>query len=123
MEFIEGRIFEDARMPEALPEERGKLWIAAVETLALLHSMDYKAIGLETFGRTGSYYSRQMKTFSTISAAQAATKDLDTGERVGEIPHFEALVKQYTKFMPFDKSTIVHGDYKIDNMVRSFCIF
>lgn len=38
------------------------------------------------FGRHFGFYDRQIKTFGTISKAQAAAKDADTGEPVGDIP-------------------------------------
>ncbi|KAI8248252.1 acyl-CoA dehydrogenase family member 11 [Colletotrichum sp. SAR 10_77] len=48
MEFLDGRIFEDAAMPEvADPAERKALWRAATQTLARLHRVDPKSVGLE----------------------------------------------------------------------------
>ena len=58
-----------------------------------------------------------MKTLKTISEAQAATKDVKTGEEVGPVPHFEQLLDWFSKHLPKDRTAIVHGDYKLDNMV------
>ena len=58
-----------------------------------------------------------MKTLKTISEAQAATKDIKTGEKVGPVPHFHQLLDWFSKHLPPDRTTIVHGDYKLDNMV------
>ncbi|KAK6074959.1 phosphotransferase enzyme family protein [Seiridium cupressi] len=43
----------------------------------------------------------------------------DTKEPVGQIPHFDELLDCYSnhKLQPKDRATLVHGDYKIDNMV------
>jgi aminoglycoside phosphotransferase (APT) family kinase protein len=58
-----------------------------------------------------------MKTLKTISDAQAATEDVETGQKVGPIPHFNELLEWFSKNLPEDRTTIVHGDYKLDNMV------
>jgi aminoglycoside phosphotransferase (APT) family kinase protein len=92
-------------------------WKAATKTLAKLHAVQYKSVGLEKFGRPGGYYNRQMKTFKTISEAQATTEDIKTGEKVGPVPHFNQLLEWFAKNLPKDRTTIVHGDYKLDNMV------
>jgi aminoglycoside phosphotransferase (APT) family kinase protein len=128
MEFLKGRIFTDPSLPEVGPEKRIELyrwilanadnrWKAATKTLAKLHAVQYKSVGLEKFGRAGGYYIRQMKTFRTISEAQAATEDVKTGDKVGPVPHFNQLLEWFAKNLPKDRTTIVHGDYKLDNMV------
>jgi aminoglycoside phosphotransferase (APT) family kinase protein len=92
-------------------------WKAATKTLAKLHAIPHKSVGLEKFGRATGYYIRQMRTFKTISEAQAATVDIKTGKKVGPVPHFNELLDWFAKHLPEDRTSIVHGDYKIDNMV------
>ena len=92
-------------------------WKAATKTLAKLHSVNYKEVGLQKFGKAEGYYVRQMKTFKTISEAQAATEDIKTGKKVGPVPHFKELLQWFATHLPKDRTSIVHGDYKIDNMV------
>jgi acyl-CoA dehydrogenase len=92
-------------------------WKAATKTLAKLHAVSHKNVGLEKFGRAGGYYGRQMRTFKTISEAQAATEDIKTGKKVGPVPHFNQLLDWFAKHLPPDRTSIVHGDYKLDNMV------
>jgi aminoglycoside phosphotransferase (APT) family kinase protein len=38
---------------------------------------------------------------------------------VGKIPHFEEMVEFFAdkKSQPKDRGTLIHGDYKIDNVV------
>ncbi|KAJ2905089.1 aminoglycoside phosphotransferase [Zalerion maritima] len=120
MSFLDGRIIEDAAMPEvSSPEERLALWKAAVETLAKLHRVDYKAIGLEKFGKSGGFYQRQIATWNGICSAQEKARDVDTGKEVGPLPKMEELMGFFSKKdrRPKDRTTIVHGDYKIDNLV------
>ncbi|KAI7877153.1 kinase-like protein [Lichtheimia hyalospora FSU 10163] len=117
MEFLKGRIFEDVRMPQIPFEERKQCWFSAMETLAKLHRIDYKSIGLGDYGRPSDFYNRQMRSLSKVSAAQSAAKDQDTGEVVGPIPRMEEMFAWFKKNQPADESTIVHGDFKIDNMI------
>src|SRR5271156_845596 len=119
MEFLKGRIYTDPSLPELTPDERLQLWKAAIVTLAKLHAVSYKEVGLEKFGRAGGYYTRQMKTLGSISQAQADTKDIKTGKAVGPVPHFEQLLEWFRKNLPQDRTCIIHGDYKLDNMVSS----
>ncbi|KAH8668398.1 kinase-like domain-containing protein [Xylariales sp. PMI_506] len=119
MEFLDGRIFEDQTMPEVSPEERTALWKDAVKTLAKFHRVDYKKYGLANYGKSSGFYDRQIATWKQICAAQAKAVDVDTKVPVGPIPHFDELLAFFSdkKLQPKDRGTLVHGDYKIDNMV------
>ncbi|KAF2869322.1 kinase-like domain-containing protein [Massariosphaeria phaeospora] len=119
MEFLDGRIFEDPALPEVTPEERTKMWHSAITTLAKFHRVVPKDVGLENYGKPSGFYNRQISTFNTISKAQGATVDKDTGVPVGKIPHQDAIVEFFSdpKTQPKDRSSFVHGDYKIDNVV------
>jgi len=119
MEFLDGRIFTDPFIPGVSAQERHELWHDAVRTLAKLHRVDPKSIGLEGFGKPTGFYDRQLATFSTISQSQAQTVDVDTKEPVGDIPHFDDMVRFFSNHatQPRDRGTVVHGDYKIDNIV------
>src|SRR6266851_9883369 len=51
MEFLDGRIFWDQRLPEiASPAERGAVFQSMNAVIAALHSVDYEAVGLNDFG-------------------------------------------------------------------------
>lgn len=119
MEFLDGRIFEDFLMPDVSAEERTALWKAAIELLARFHRVDFRKVGLENFGRHDGFYSRQVQTWTTICKAQAVVEDIETKKPVGQLPHFDEIMKFFadTKQQPKDRATLVHGDYKIDNVV------
>ena len=119
MEFLDGRIFEDFAMPGVSAEERTQMWRAAIEALARFHAVDYRSVGLERFGKPEGFYNRQIQTWSTICGHQEVVADVETGEKVGRLPHFDETVSFFTKarLQPKDRATLVHGDYKIDNMV------
>ncbi|QIW95325.1 hypothetical protein AMS68_000843 [Peltaster fructicola] len=119
MSYLDGRIFEDPALPDVSTEDRTAMWKSAIETLARFHRVDPKSVGLEKYGKPNGFYNRQLMTFATISTVQSEVKDKDSGEAVGKIPHFDEMVDffQDEKTQPKDRSTLVHGDYKIDNVV------
>ena len=119
MEFLDGRIIEDFTMPDVTPEERTQMWKDATQTLARLHAVDYRKVGLESFGKSVGFYNRQIQTWTTICASQEKVVDVETKEPVGKLPHFEESVRFFMneKAQPKDRATLVHGDYKIDNLV------
>ncbi|KAF2485356.1 kinase-like domain-containing protein [Neohortaea acidophila] len=119
MQFLQGRIFEDPAIPDVSPKERKEMWRSAITTLAKFHRVKPDSVGLQDFGRHGNFYNRQLRTFKKLSEDQAAVKDADSGEAVGKIPYFDEMVGFFgdASTQPQDRSTFVHGDYKIDNVV------
>ena len=108
MDMVEGRILWDQSLPHYTPAERYPIYMAQVTTLAALHNTDYKAIGLEDYGRTGNYMARQIDRWTKQYKA-TETQHIDTIER---------LIEWLPKSCPVDDQTsIVHGDYRMDNMV------
>ncbi|KAF5321265.1 hypothetical protein D9619_001667 [Psilocybe cf. subviscida] len=120
MEFLDGRIFTNAHMPEVSVKDRQEIWLAAIRALAALGSVSPAAIGLANFGPSTHYFPRQIKSFSRISVAQAESVDVETGEKIGPIPYFNEMMAWYSQNLPDESKTglrIVHGDYKLDNLV------
>lgn len=119
MSYLDGRIFEDPVIPNVLPDQRRAIWTDAVRVLAKLHRIDPRAVGLEGFGKSSDFYSRQVSTWRTICDAQAAIADVETREPVGPLPHFSEMMAFFAdeKQQPVDRATLVHGDFKIDNLV------
>src|SRR5215218_6883450 len=61
MEFLDGRIFWDQRLPEiADAAERGAMFDSINAVIAALHNVAYEAVGLGDFGRPGNYMGRQI---------------------------------------------------------------
>jgi len=119
MEFLDGRIFEEAQIPGVEASERNALWRAAIDTLAKLHQVDMKAVGLEKFGKPSGFYDRQIATFSTLAEKQGETVDIESKDAIGPIPHGANFVNFFKnkKTQPKDRATLIHGDFKIDNLV------
>ena len=108
MEFLEGRVFSDATIPEATSEERARLHEEMVATLAALHVVDYEALGLGDFGKPGNYFERQVSRWTRQYKA-AQTDDISSMER---------LIAWLPNNVPDDDTTsLVHGDYRMDNVI------
>ncbi|KAK4103104.1 APH-domain-containing protein [Parathielavia hyrcaniae] len=119
MEFLDGRIFEDPVIPNVLPDHRRAIWADAVRTLAKLHRIDPRSVGLENFGKSTGFYNRQVATWRGVCDAQAAVHDVESGEPVGPLPYFDELMTFFADEtqQPADRGTLIHGDFKIDNLV------
>ena len=108
MERVEGRILWDPLMPGMSNADRSALYRAEIATLAKLHTTDYAVIGLGDFGKPGNYFSRQIDRWTRQYKASETE----------EIPEFDRLIDWLPKTTPADdRTSIVHGDYRLDNMV------
>jgi aminoglycoside phosphotransferase (APT) family kinase protein len=118
MEFVKGRIITDPNLSTLPPTERRTAWYSLVSTLAWLHSIDPDSVGLEGFGKKTGFYTRHCNTFSRIEAQQAKVKDISTGKELGRAhPNYDEIVDYIRKNVPSDRTSIVHGDYKFDNVI------
>lgn len=81
MDFLEGRIFRDARLPEQTPAERAAIYDALNATLAKLHKVDHLRVGLSDFGRPGNYFARQISRW-TIQYRGAETARIPAMEKL-----------------------------------------
>jgi aminoglycoside phosphotransferase (APT) family kinase protein len=95
----------------------GDRWRSAVETLVKLHTLNYESLGLSTLGKPSGFYTRQIKTFTSISRTQSLATDVETKLAIGPLPHLEEMTTFFSQCQPADRTSIVHGDYKIDNIV------
>ncbi|KIK71238.1 hypothetical protein GYMLUDRAFT_33378 [Collybiopsis luxurians FD-317 M1] len=120
MEFLEGRIFEDARLLEMSPKDREECWLATIHALTCLSAIDPVDVGLDKYGPPQAYFPRQLRAFTKIAEVQGATRDVDTNEPVQQIPHYEKMIRWFQAHLPDEGKIgrrIVHGDYKLDNLV------
>lgn len=108
MDFVDGRIFWDASLPEVEKEKRKPLYHALIDTLADLHNIDFQKIGLNDYGKPGNYFERQIGRWSKQYAAA----------ETGTIEEMDNLMKWLPTAIPSDDATsIVHGDYRFDNAI------
>jgi aminoglycoside phosphotransferase (APT) family kinase protein len=108
MEWVDGRVIPDSRLPNLTPADRTALYDHFVQVLAALHRVDPNAVGLAEFGRPGNYYARQISRWSRQYEAS----------KTSTIPSMEAVMKWLPENIPpSDESGIVHGDYRVGNTV------
>lgn len=118
MEFIKGRIITEPNLSTLPPTQRRSAWFSLISTLAWLHSIDADSIGLSDFGKKKDFYTRHCTTFSRIEAQQAKVKDIKTGAELGRAHvNFDEIVDHIRKNAPSDRTSIIHGDYKFDNVI------
>lgn len=113
MEYREGVIIVD-ELPVGYaetPERRRAISQALVQTMVELHAIDYDAVGLADFGRPDGYLERQVRRWGE-QWARSETRPL---AEVAE------LIKRLNAAIPVSPPpTIVHGDYRLGNMMLDF---
>uniref|UniRef100_A0A8C1W6F5 Acyl-CoA dehydrogenase family member 11 n=1 Tax=Cyprinus carpio TaxID=7962 RepID=A0A8C1W6F5_CYPCA len=109
MEHVQGRIFRDLRLPGVSVAERTALYVAAVETLAKLHSLDVSSLDLLGYGKGKGYCKRQVSTWTKQYKASAHK----------EIPAMDKLSDWLSHNLPTNDNemSLVHGDFRIDNLI------
>jgi aminoglycoside phosphotransferase (APT) family kinase protein len=108
MDFQEGRIFRDARLPGVERAERTAIYDDLNATLARLHGVDWRAVGLEDYGRPGNYFERQVGRWTRQYR----------GAETETIPAMERLIADLPARIPADDTvTIAHGDYRPENVM------
>lgn len=72
MEFMVGRVFSDSSLPGmGGPVERAAAYASAAETLARIHRVDFRAVGLADYGHNrGGYFVRQVETLAKVAKKQ-----------------------------------------------------
>jgi aminoglycoside phosphotransferase (APT) family kinase protein len=110
MEYVPGTIFWEAHLPAVDYSVRPKYFEEMVAVLASIHRADIRALGLESFGRAGDYFARQIKRWSGQYLA-----DPDAGRD----PNMDALLEWLPQNAPPDsaRSSVIHGDFRCDNLV------
>jgi len=110
MDWVDGRIFWDATLPNVSDTTRSLYFDAMNEAMARLHSLDYRAIGLEDYGRPGNFFERQISRWSK----QYLTDAPDAGRNA----HMERLIEWLPAHFPTDHVTsLIHGDFRVDNLI------
>jgi aminoglycoside phosphotransferase (APT) family kinase protein len=109
MEQVDGTIYRDEGDLEALGGPAMKaLVLSLVDTLAQLHGLDPAAIGLADFGRPEGFNARQVHRWK---------KQLDAS-RSREVPGIDELHARLAVDIPAGgPGTVVHGDYRLDNVL------
>lgn len=109
MDAVEGRNFDDPRLPELDRAARAAVVDEMNRVLAAIHGVDLAAVGLEDYGPDGNYFRRQIDRWSKQYRASETE----------HIAPMEELIAAMDGGCPEDdgRRSLVHGDYRIDNMI------
>ena len=110
MAKVSGHIIRD-RIPEGYATteaERRAMGFGFINTLAAIHAVDPDAVGLGDYGRPSGFMERQVRRW-TGQWEKSATH---------EVPEVDELARRLVARIPAQqRSTIAHGDYRVDNVV------
>jgi aminoglycoside phosphotransferase (APT) family kinase protein len=110
MEFVEGPVLRGLAEADAFPDEgdRGAIGERVADTLAAIHAIDPDAVGLGDLGRKEDYVARQLHRWQG-QWEKSKTRELAL---------IDSLHGRLSARIPAQgPATIVHGDYRLDNMI------
>ena len=108
MDFLDGNIYWDLLLNDKSPAERSDIYASKNNVIAQLHMVNYESVGLSDYGKPGNYIARQVSRWTKQYIA-SETQD---------IPAMNKLIDWLPSNIPDeDETSIVHGDYRLDNMV------
>ena len=109
MSFVDGVVLQAPEDAEVLSAaDRFRLAWQVVDILARLHSVDPDRVGLGDLGRKEEYIARQLRRWAKQWASS----------RQRELPIMDELHQSLARAIPRQhRATIVHGDYRLGNML------
>jgi len=111
MERRQGLVLRDEEPPsiDNRPDVRRAMSLALVDALVDLHGIDIAAAGLAHLGKPEGFVERQVRGWT----------ERWNRSRTGEVPDMEALARWLVESLPPNpaRRTIVHGDFKLDNLM------
>lgn len=111
MEKVEGRVLRDESDALTLsPSEGERACSALVDILVALHSLDQNSIGLGDLGKPEGYLERQLQRW-TYQLERSQMRHLEGVEEIKR--------KLWTSLPPSGRPTIIHNDYRFDNLMFS----
>ena len=114
MEREDGVVIRDEEPTRfAEPQHREAIGHELIDTLTEIHNVDYEAVGLGEFGSPDGFTQRQVDRWeSQYEWALEVTED----DR--PVPHIDEVTAWLQANVPEEyPHTLVHGDYKLDNVM------
>ncbi|WP_037182209.1 phosphotransferase family protein [Rhodococcoides fascians] len=111
MDQVDGVVLGTRELVSALSDaQRHKLGNTLVDTLVALHEIDPADVGLDTLGNPTGYLARQLNRW---------VRQFEAIE-VRPLPQVDTLADKLARAMPEHQgAAIVHGDYRIDNVITA----
>jgi aminoglycoside phosphotransferase (APT) family kinase protein len=120
MEAVAGRVLTPESIAALSAEQKVGIWDSLNQSLADLHSVDYKAVGLEGFGKVGNYCARQLKTWGRNfnSANETVEKMMVDGRaKTAEMETLMSYLRENMAISEPEPTAIVHGDVGLHNVI------
>jgi aminoglycoside phosphotransferase (APT) family kinase protein len=108
MEFVDGAVItESTPAPREDGQLRRRIGESLVDTLAALHKVAWRDVGLADFGKPDGFNARQLRRMRSLIAAD------------GTVPSEFAMLDNWLNahLPPESGITIVHNDFRIGNMI------
>ena len=110
MEYLDGAIYWDLLLEKLGPEDRRKIYANKNKVISALHMVNFDDVGLSDYGKSGDYVARQVSRWTKQYIA-SETKNIESMNK---------LIEWLPKNIPAnDQTSIVHGDFRLDNIVFS----
>ncbi len=111
MEFVDGVVADRMSVAQALsPQRRRQIGLSMPKTLAKIHAVDIKAVGLDDLASHKPYAQRQLKRW----AGQWEKS------KTRELPELDDLTRRLVGAAPPQQElTLVHGDFHLRNVITS----
>ncbi|HEY3260058.1 MAG TPA: phosphotransferase family protein [Pseudonocardiaceae bacterium] len=109
MKKVDGTVYRTAQDTAGFTTPRAReLSRRLVDVLAELHAVDIDAVGLADFGRPDGYLARQVRRW----------RGQLEKSRSREVPGIDELADRLAATVPTSRdATILHGDYRLDNVI------
>lgn len=111
MDFVDGTVVRDLATAEMLTvDQRRVASDSLVDVMAAIHSVDVDAVGLGDLGRHEGYIERQLnRWYRQFQGSLSQNASL-------QIPQIDEVYQHLSANIPAQVGTsIVHGDYRLDN--------
>jgi aminoglycoside phosphotransferase (APT) family kinase protein len=110
MEWLEGRVFREFATPGLDKGHRRDMYKDMCRTLAEIHKLDFRTIGLDDFGKPGNYFKRQLSRWSGLWAQYRSGDD--------DNPNLDKIVSWLSERVPESETlSLCHGDFRIANVM------
>lgn len=112
MEWVGGRVLREAHLPQLAVADRAACHADALQVLAALHRVDWRAGGLHDFGRHGGFFSRLLNRWTRQYRASVEAP----------VPAMERLAEWLPQHIPAGAddegpTCLTHGDFRLENLM------
>jgi len=120
MGFVDGYVLRGVAETETVLDEARRKVAGSelVDVLAAIHAVDVDAVGLGDFARRDGYIERQLRRWhEQFGKSQEQAKEIGVYRPVPLVDEVHKILAD--RLPPQQGTSIVHGDYRLDNTIMS----